>query len=92
MDDGYKAVSGYYFCTESFSSSDLIILIDMLTNKFGLDCSIHKTTNGPRIYIKSSSIVKFTNLVKPNIIPHFYYKLHQVPFILTDNNNNNNNS
>ena len=76
MDDGYKGVTGYYFCTESFSSSDLVILIDMLTNKFGLDCSLHKTTNGPRIYIKSVSCLNFANLVKPHMIPHFYYKLH----------------
>jgi LAGLIDADG DNA endonuclease family len=52
MDDGYKSTNGFYFCTESFSPDDLQLLIDMLTNKFNLDCSLHKHTNGSRIYIK----------------------------------------
>lgn len=76
MDDGYKGKTGYYFCTESFSDSDLKIMLDLLSNKFTLDCSIHKTTNGPRIYIKNVSVQDFTNLVKPHMISHFYYKLH----------------
>lgn len=65
MDDGYKGKDGYYFCTESFSQADILILLEMLSSKFGLECSVHKTTNGPRLYIKSTSGKKFIDLVKP---------------------------
>lgn len=81
MDDGYKSPNGYYFCTESFSASDIDILLTMLRTKFGLNCSVHKTTNGPRIYIKSSSIKLFNSLVGEYIIPSFQYKLHHNPLL-----------
>lgn len=76
MDDGYKSPTGYYFCTESFSTSDILVLLDMLQTKFDLDCSVHKTTNGPRIYIKKSSVTHFNSLVRDEIITQFQYKLH----------------
>jgi hypothetical protein len=75
MDDGYKFRNGFYISTESFSLSENEFLIKILKNKFNLDCSIHSTTNGHRIYIFSSSREKFINLIKPYFIPHFYYKL-----------------
>jgi len=37
------------------SGEDHQILINILKNKFNLECSIHKTSNGNRIYILSSS-------------------------------------
>ena len=46
MDDGYKGKDGYYLCTENFSQADILILLEMFS-KFGLECSVHKTTNGP---------------------------------------------
>jgi hypothetical protein len=38
-------------------------------------CSLHKHTNGYRIYIFSSSKDELINLVKPYFLDHFYYKL-----------------
>jgi DNA-binding transcriptional regulator WhiA len=75
MDDGYKSTNGFYFCTESFSSADRQLLIDVLTNKFTLDCSEHKNTNGYRVYIKKSSAVDFVDLVQPFMHSSFLYKL-----------------
>lgn len=75
MDDGYKFRNGFYISTESFSLSENEFLIKIFKNKFNLDCSIHSTTNGHRIYIFSSSREKFIDLIKPYFIPHFYYKL-----------------
>ena len=77
MDDGYKSGVGHYICTDSFSDKDLNPLLDMLRTKFGVKCSSHKTTNGPRIYIKKVSSAKFINLVKPFMVPSFYYKLQE---------------
>lgn len=77
MDDGYQSPTGYYFCTESFSPEDHNVLIAMLQSKFNLDCSIHNTTNGSRIYIMKSSVSRFNSLVAGTILPQFQYKLHR---------------
>jgi hypothetical protein len=50
-------------------------LINILRNKFDLECGIHKVTNGHRIYIFSTSRDKLINLVQPYFLEHFYYKL-----------------
>lgn len=76
MDDGYKAPSGYYFCTESFSDNDIKLLLELLSTKFNLTCSAHKTTNGLRIYIHKVSIEKFNKLIGPYLLKEFNYKLH----------------
>jgi hypothetical protein len=75
MDDGYKSVKGFYISTESFTLKENEFLVGILQNKFGLTCSVHKHTNGHRIYIASTSKDKFVELVKPYILPIFNYKL-----------------
>lgn len=75
MDDGYKTVKGLYLSTESFTIEENNFLVEILQNKFGLACSVHKHTNGHRIYIPSTSKDKFVELVKPYVLPIFYYKL-----------------
>jgi hypothetical protein len=82
MDDGYKSVNGFYICTESFSLNDNEILKKVLKNKFNLECGIHKHTNGPRLYIFNHSKFILLELIRPYLIPHFYYK-----FDIKDNTN-----
>jgi len=77
MDDGYKAVTGFYICTDSYSLEDNTFLATILSNKFNLDTSVHKTTNGHRLYISSKSKDKFIALMQPYIIPHFVYKINK---------------
>lgn len=74
MDDGYNSVHGFYLCTESFSFNEIEKLKAVLENKFELKCGIHKHTNGHRLYIFASSKDLLLELVKPYLIPHFYYK------------------
>jgi LAGLIDADG DNA endonuclease family len=76
MDDGYKTKKGFYICTESYSLNEHYLLIKILKSKFDLYCSPHKTTNGYRLYILSTSKEKLINLIKPYILNHFYYKLN----------------
>jgi hypothetical protein len=76
MDDGYKSKKCLYICTESFSLNEIKILINILINKFNLECSYHKVTNGYRIFIFSSSKANLIKLVKPYFIKEFYYKLN----------------
>jgi hypothetical protein len=72
MDDGYKSRGGFYFCTESFTAQDLGIFLLVLHNKFWLDATLHSTG---RVYIMSTSRDLFISLVKPHMLPMFYYKL-----------------
>lgn len=64
-DDGYKSKKGLYICTESFSLEEIKVLLLILENKFDLKCSYHKTTNGYRIYIFSSSKARLIEIVIP---------------------------
>jgi LAGLIDADG DNA endonuclease family len=76
MDDGYKSNKGIYISTESFSKEELILVKEVLKNKFNLESGIHLTTNGYRIYIFSSSREKLINLIKPYFLSLFNYKLY----------------
>lgn len=76
MDDGYNSVNGFYFCTESYTLIENEKLKKMLKEKFDLDCGIHKHTNGYRLYIFSSSKENLTQLIKPYLLTHFYYKFN----------------
>jgi len=73
MDDGYLAPNGYYFCTDSFSRQDINILQFILKEKFGLESGLHTYNN--RLYIPSSSRIKFISLVESHLLPQFLYKL-----------------
>lgn len=75
MDDGYKTTTGFYISTESYSLEDNLFLATVLKQKFNLEATAHKTTNGYRLYIPSKSIIRFIELVEPHIIAHFKYKL-----------------
>jgi hypothetical protein len=79
MDDGYKFRKALYISTESFSLDENQFLVKILKNKLDLDCSVHPTTNGVRIYIFSSSREKLINFIHPSLLPHFYYKLDLNP-------------
>ena len=74
MDDGYKSVNGFYFCTESYTLEENHKLSLILKNQFNLDCGVHKHTNGHRLYVFGKSKDILLNLVKPYLIDHFYYK------------------
>src|ERR1700712_2729004 len=74
MDDGYKAGKGFYICTESYTLEENQILVDLFKNKFNLESSVHKVTNGHRLYILSSSRETLLKLIKPYLLDHFNYK------------------
>lgn len=78
--------TGFYICTESFTFEEQKFLTLILKNKFNLECGIHKVTNGFRIYIFSSSKDNLLSLIKPYLLPHFYYKFNlAVPEIKSNN-------
>lgn len=64
-------------CTDSYTESEVNLLIEVLTVNFGADCSIHtkKGIKGAvykRIYIKKNSF----DAIKPKIRHHLYKSFH----------------
>ena len=79
QDDGSTDRSGFIFHTDSFTLSEVELLVKVLKNKFDLNCSIHtrkdRVITPYLIYVKADSWNKFSNLIEPYVIPHFKYKL-----------------
>ena len=67
MGDGSKHNEGLHLSVYSFSKSNVDLLVNALTNKFNISCSLHNTDKGSRIYINKSS----TNILRPLIVEHF---------------------
>lgn len=64
--DGSKQSTGFVLCTESFSYSDVCKLANILFLRYQLKCSItHSSLGGPRIYIHTCSVQRFSSIVKP---------------------------
>lgn len=78
MGDGYYSNS-LMICTDNFSKEEVIKLISILEDKFGIMGKIRegklKDRSVWRIYIKKSSLEKLKTLVMPYIIPEMLYKL-----------------
>lgn len=72
MDDGYKTGKNYCISTNCFSKESLLKFINVLKNKFNLDCTLLANNV---IYIRANSRNLFTTLIKPYIIPSMQYKL-----------------
>lgn len=76
MDDGAKLGSGFTFCTNSYQKKEVDLLIQVLTDKFYLNCSTHiQRKKEHKIYIKSDSVNKFRELVLPYFHESMLYKL-----------------
>ena len=77
MDDGSKINKTVRIATNCFNISDLEFLCKLLKDKYDLDVRIHKSGigKGNILYIKTNSLNKFINLIKPHILPSMYYKL-----------------
>ena len=66
--------SGITIQTQSFTIQDIVLLINVLTIKFGLECNIHTQGKYNVIYIKSKSIKKNFHHMLPYIHPTMIYK------------------
>lgn len=75
MDDGSKQGKGLHLNVYAFSPECVEKLINVLTTKFGLKCSIHLKENKPRIYVHKESMELLTSMVKPYMDPSMMYKL-----------------
>jgi hypothetical protein len=76
MDDGTAEKDGFKLCTDSYSKDEVLLLIQVLKDKFELDCIIREhNPNQYRIYIRVSSMEKFRSLVRPHFHKIMMYKL-----------------
>jgi len=73
--DGSKHNSGFAFCTHCFTLQQVVVLINVLIIKYGLDCTIHYDKSLPKIYIRKSSMNTFRAIVSPYFHPTMLYKL-----------------
>ena len=76
-DDGGRAGSGLRIAANSFNLEEVKLLIEVLTNKFELDCTIQNIYIKDRnsIYIKKSSIKKLITLILPHLHKAMFHKL-----------------
>lgn len=77
MDDGFRRTDcrGLYLCTSGYSMEEQYLLQECLSRKFDIQTSLHFAAKNVRIYISSSQVNKFCNIVRSFILPSFKYKL-----------------
>ena len=79
MGDGYFTDNNVKICTDNFTKEEVLILIKVLNDKFGIKATINKRSNSNgsvwRIRISKESMVKLRLLVSPYFIPEMLYKL-----------------
>ena len=76
MADGKVSRHGLVLCTDSYSVSDIVGLINVLIIKYRLDCTLrYHTPTQPRIYIKESSMLILRYLVTPYMVKSMFYKI-----------------
>lgn len=82
MDDGqYVARGGITLCTDNYAFKDVLALMLILEQKFGLVCSIHtkdyanRSKKYYRIYVSGKSLPNLRSLVESYMHPTMMYKL-----------------
>lgn len=74
--DGSRGTSrGLYLCTDSFTHAEVQRLIQYLTERYKIKCSIHKTNGRYRIYILAKYVQTVCDLVLPFMHESMRYKL-----------------
>ena len=79
MDDGHKDRNNFIFNTNSYTLHGVELLSSVLTEKFNLDCTLHKHSkdkNQYRINIRTKFVPLFKELVSPYFHDSMKYKLN----------------
>jgi len=76
MDDGHKKDKNFVLSTNSYTLSEVELLIKVLKKNFDLNCTSQEGIKDQyRIYIKLDSMDKFRSLVTPHFHSSMLYKL-----------------
>ena len=79
MCDGAHYGGGLVLCTECFTTKEVVLLINILIIRHGLDCRIIYNRVGPRITFRKSELPKLRRLVGPHMCEFSMYKLQGSP-------------
>jgi len=60
--DGFKRGSGFCFATHSFSLVDTVRLLNVLTIRYRLNCTIQSHEGKPMLYIRKESMNTFREI------------------------------
>jgi hypothetical protein len=76
MGDGSLKSQGLLLCTDSNTIQDVVRLMNVLTIRYDLKCTMHNSNPGQyRIYISRKSMPKLISIVKPHMAPCMLFKL-----------------
>jgi hypothetical protein len=78
MGDGAVNRVGMTLCTDSYTVSDIVRLMNVLMVKYSLDCTLYYHGVYPRIYIRSGSMACLRLIVAPYMEPFKMYKLGKI--------------
>lgn len=78
MDDGSNTGKSLKLATNSFTYEDCLKLINILSNKYNIKCSIHSAgyQNQYVVYIWKESMDKIRKIVESHMIPSMKYKIY----------------
>ena len=76
MGDGSKQDEGIHLSVYVFTKSDVDLLIIALKQKYNLECFIHPTDKGLRIYINKKNMEILKPLIFNHIVPSMKYKIN----------------
>lgn len=75
MDDGSKSRSALYLNTQQFNLLSQNRLLNILRGQWRINATLNKDKSYYRIRIRTSSTDIFKKIVRPYILPVFWYKL-----------------
>ena len=75
MDDGSRDGKQLRLNSQCFNKSDNNILRDVLRANLGIVTTLNRDKNRYRIRVKSESMKRLVNIVRPFMIPSMLYKL-----------------
>ena len=78
MDDGSRKsrqCRGLYLNTQSFLSSEVRLLQEVIRRDVGVETSVRQQLDGPQIYVPSSSVGNMVTFIEKEVLPCMRYKL-----------------
>ena len=75
MDDGNRSRTSIYLNTQQFSLEEQELLQKLLSEQWQIETTLNKDKHYWRIRIRVNSVKRFVELIKPYLLPEFYYKL-----------------
>jgi len=75
MSDGAYSSGGLILCTDCFTVAECVLLINILTIRYGFKCTLQSANGLPRIYISRNSMPSLRSIVGPHMLPFSMYKI-----------------